>query len=66
MQDYFRKSIGGAAKGEGYVALNSGNTDTARSQFEQALKTNPEDADALAGMGYVACARATTPQARST
>lgn len=54
VQDYFRKSIGGAAKGEGYVALNSGNTDTARSQFEQALKTNPEDADALAGMGYVA------------
>jgi len=54
VQDYYRKSIGGAAKGEGYVALNSGNTDTARSQFEQVLKANPEDADALAGMGYVA------------
>ena len=54
VQDYFRKSIGGTAKGEGFNALNSGNTDAARSQFEQALQTNPEDADALAGMGYVA------------
>ncbi|WP_435928595.1 cellulose synthase subunit BcsC-related outer membrane protein [Dryocola sp. BD613] len=54
VQDYFRKSIGGTAKGEGFNALNSGNTDAARSQFEQVLQTNPEDADALAGMGYVA------------
>jgi thioredoxin-like negative regulator of GroEL len=54
VQDYFRKSIGGTAKGEGFNALNSGNADAARSQFEQVLQTNPEDADALAGMGYVA------------
>ncbi len=54
MQDYFRKSIGGTAKGEGFTALNSGNTEAARGQFEQVLQTNPEDADALAGMGYVA------------
>ena len=54
IRDYYRKSIGGAAKGEGFEALNSGNTDTARNQFEQVLQTNPEDADALAGMGYVA------------
>ncbi len=54
VQDYFRKSIGGTAKGEGFTALNSGNTEAARSQFEQVLQTNPEDADALAGMGYVA------------
>lgn len=54
VQDYFRKSIGGAAKGEGFTALNSGNADAARSQFEKVLQTNPEDADALAGMGYVA------------
>lgn len=57
VQDYFRKSIGGTAKGEGFNALNSGNTDAARSQFEQVLQTNPEDADALAGMGYVALRR---------
>lgn len=57
VQDYFRKSIGGTAKGVGFTALNSGNTDAARSQFEQVLQTNPEDADALAGMGYVALRR---------
>ena len=54
VQAYYRKSIGGAAKGEGYNALNSGNTSDARRQFEQVLQTNPEDADALAGLGYIA------------
>ncbi|MEW7312851.1 cellulose synthase subunit BcsC-related outer membrane protein [Buttiauxella gaviniae] len=54
VQDYYRKSIGGAAKGAGFTALNSGNTDAAKSQFEQVLQTNPQDADALAGMGYIA------------
>ncbi|HEY3589028.1 MAG TPA: cellulose synthase subunit BcsC-related outer membrane protein [Buttiauxella sp.] len=54
VQDYYRKSIGGAAKGAGYTALNSGNTDAAKNQFEQVLQTNPQDADALAGMGYIA------------
>jgi len=51
---YYRTNIGGAAKGQGFEALNSGNTDAARSQFEQVLQANPEDADALAGMGYIA------------
>lgn len=54
VQAYYRKNIGGAAKGEGYIALNSGNTDAAKRQFEQVLQTNPQDADALAGMGYIA------------
>ncbi|BCU57499.1 hypothetical protein ENKO_40930 [Enterobacter kobei] len=54
VQAYYRKNIGGAAKGEGYNALNSGNTRDARRQFEQVLQTNPEDADALAGLGYIA------------
>lgn len=54
VQAYYRKNIGGAAKGEGYTALNSGNTDAAKRQFEQVLQTNPQDADALAGMGYIA------------
>ena len=49
VQDHYRKSIGGTAKGEGFTALNSGNTDAAKSQFEQVLQTNPQDADALAG-----------------
>lgn len=54
VQAYYRKNIGGAAKGEGYTALNSGNTDAAKRQFEQVLQTNPQDADAMAGMGYIA------------
>ncbi|MER0126168.1 cellulose biosynthesis protein BcsC [Franconibacter daqui] len=54
VQAYYRKNIGGAAKGEGYTSLNSGNLENARRQFEQVLQTNPEDADALAGMGYIA------------
>lgn len=54
LQAYYRKNIGGMAKGVGYDALNSGDNRTARQQFEKALQTNPEDADALAGMGYIA------------
>ncbi|WP_412098367.1 cellulose synthase subunit BcsC-related outer membrane protein [Enterobacter sp.] len=54
MQAYYRKNVGGAAKGEGYTALNSGDTSNAKRQFEQVLQTNPEDADALAGLGYIA------------
>ncbi|QJT83153.1 cellulose biosynthesis protein BcsC [Kosakonia sp. MUSA4] len=54
VQDYYRKNIGGAAKGAGFTALNSGDSSTAKRQFEQVLQTNPQDADALAGMGYIA------------
>lgn len=54
VQAYYRKNVGGSAKGEGFTALNSGNTDAAKRQFEQVLQTNPQDADALAGMGYIA------------
>lgn len=51
---YYRKNVGGAAKGTGFNDLNSGNLAAARKQFEQVLQANPTDADALAGMGYVA------------
>lgn len=54
IQNHYRDAIGGVAKGAGFNELNSGNTDAARSQFEQVLQTNPQDADALAGMGYIA------------
>ena len=54
VQAYYRKNVGGAAKGEGFTALNSGDTGSAKRQFEQVLQTNPEDADALAGLGYIA------------
>ncbi|WKZ92485.1 cellulose synthase subunit BcsC-related outer membrane protein [Chimaeribacter arupi] len=51
---YFQKNVGGAAKGEGFTALNSGNTGDAEAKFASVLATNPNDADALAGMGYIA------------
>lgn len=54
VQAYYRKNVGGEAKGEGFTALSSGDTGSAKRQFEQVLQTNPEDADALAGLGYIA------------
>ncbi|MDT1827606.1 hypothetical protein FPK45_21065, partial [Acinetobacter baumannii] len=54
VQNYFRERRSGQARGEGYANLNSGNTAAAKQQFEEVLQTNPQDADALAGMGYIA------------
>ncbi|HAV2048839.1 cellulose synthase subunit BcsC-related outer membrane protein [Raoultella ornithinolytica] len=54
VQNYYRQRLSGQARGEGYANLNSGNTAAAKQQFEQVLQTNPQDADALAGMGYIA------------
>lgn len=54
VQNYFRERRSGQARGQGYADLNSGNTSAAKQQFEQVLQTNPQDADALAGMGYIA------------
>lgn len=51
---YFQKNIGGAAKGQGFTALNSGDVTSAKSKFESVLADNPNDADALAGLGYIA------------
>ncbi|WP_297196943.1 cellulose biosynthesis protein BcsC [uncultured Pluralibacter sp.] len=51
---YYREHVGGQAKGQGYSDLNSGNTAAAKRQFEQVLQANPNDADALAGLGYAA------------
>lgn len=54
VQNYFRERRSGQARGQGYSDLNSGNTAAAKQQFEQVLQSNPQDADALAGMGYIA------------
>ena len=51
---YYRKNVGGAEKGQGFTALNSGDVAGAQTAFEQVLKANPQDADALAGLGYTA------------
>ncbi|WP_300004515.1 cellulose biosynthesis protein BcsC [uncultured Cedecea sp.] len=54
VQAHYRDTLGNAAKTEGFNALNNGDNAQAQRQFEQALQSNPEDADALAGMGYLA------------
>lgn len=51
---HFQQSVGGAEKGQGYNALNSGDLTAARRRFEAVLTTNPNDGDALAGLGYIA------------
>jgi len=51
---YFQKNIGGAAKSQGFDELNSGNVNDAKTRFETVLNGNPNDADALAGLGYIA------------
>ncbi|TKI07224.1 cellulose biosynthesis protein BcsC [Martelella alba] len=51
---HFQQSVGGVEKGQGYTALNSGNLAEARSRFEAVLTSNPNDGDALAGLGYIA------------
>ncbi|MBP2168906.1 thioredoxin-like negative regulator of GroEL [Erwinia toletana] len=54
VMEYYRKNVGGAEKGRGFTALNSGDVAGAQSSFEQVLQANPQDADALAGLGYAA------------
>lgn len=54
VMDYYRKNVGGAEKGAGFSALNSGDVNSAEASFGKVLQANPQDADALAGMGYVA------------
>lgn len=52
--DYYRKNVGGAEKSQGFTALNSGDVSGAQTAFDHVLEANPQDADALAGLGYVA------------
>lgn len=52
--EYYRKNVGGAEKGAGFSALNSGDVSNAQTSFEKVLQANPQDADAMAGLGYVA------------
>ncbi len=54
VMEYYRANVGGAEKGQGFSALNRGDVTQAQNSFEQVLQANPQDADALAGMGYVA------------
>ncbi|NDL61691.1 cellulose biosynthesis protein BcsC [Acerihabitans arboris] len=51
--DHYRQGLGGIAKQSGYSALSGGDLASAREKFAAVLKTNPNDGEALAGMGYV-------------
>ncbi|WP_446717694.1 cellulose synthase subunit BcsC-related outer membrane protein [Erwinia sp. OLCASP19] len=51
---YYQKHAGGQAVNSGFSALNKGDISTAQSAFNQVLQANPQDADALSGLGYVA------------
>lgn len=52
--DHYRKSVEGDATKSGFDALNSGDLDSAKDKFAQALQGQASNGDALAGMGYVA------------
>lgn len=53
VQDHYRQGIGGLTKQSAYSALSGGDLAAARDKFSTVLKTNPNDGEALAGMGYV-------------
>ncbi|HAT6803321.1 TPA: cellulose synthase [Citrobacter freundii] len=54
LMQYWRQGAENEYRGEGFTALNNGDLTQARQDFSAVLQNNPEDADALAGMGYVA------------
>ncbi|AHG21772.1 BscS [Chania multitudinisentens RB-25] len=51
---YYQQNIAGAAKSAGFTELNKGDLTSAKSQFESILASNPNDKEALAGMGFTA------------
>ena len=42
------------ALGEAYAALQSGNTETARTQYSRVLQSEPQNIDAMLGLAYIA------------
>ncbi|WP_413556163.1 cellulose synthase subunit BcsC-related outer membrane protein [Brenneria sp. L3-3Z] len=51
---HYESNLAGIGLGQGYAALQRGDLNTAKSQFETLLAQKPQDADALAGLGYIA------------
>ncbi|TQI79698.1 tetratricopeptide repeat protein [Serratia fonticola] len=51
---YYQQNITGSAKGVGFSELNKGDLSGAKDQFAAVLANNPNDGDALAGMGFTA------------
>ncbi|MFB9136083.1 cellulose synthase subunit BcsC-related outer membrane protein [Vibrio olivae] len=54
---HYQSAVGGEKKRNGFNELNRGNLSQAQSEFQRVLNESPNDADALAGMGYVALNR---------
>ncbi|MCT8249329.1 tetratricopeptide repeat protein [Proteus faecis] len=52
--EHFQGAIQGNARQAGYTALNKGKLKEAEGYFKQALATDNHDAQALAGLGYIA------------
>lgn len=62
---YFQQHSAAMARNAGFAELNKGELGGAQSQFAAALTTNPNDADALAGMGLAALRRGDFSQAEN-
>ncbi|WP_257557607.1 cellulose biosynthesis protein BcsC [Sphingobium sp. CFD-2] len=59
-----RTDRGGDARAAGFRALEAGQLDAAAARFRTALSANPNDADALGGMGIVRLRKSEFAQAR--
>ena len=49
----YKRKVSGGIRSNGFDELNRGNLPAAQKAFQTVLSSNPKDADALAGMGYV-------------
>ena len=62
---YYQQNMSGAAKTQGFSELNKGDLSGAKEQFATILASNPNDGDALAGMGFAAMRSGDFSQAES-
>jgi tetratricopeptide (TPR) repeat protein len=62
---YYQQHIAATARGVGFSELNKGELGSAQSQFTAVLANNPNDGDALAGMGLAAMRRGDFSQAEA-
>ncbi len=51
---HYKRALGGGMMRSGYNQLNSGHLSQAQAEFQAVLAQSPNDAEALAGLGYVA------------
>lgn len=51
---HYERNLAGIGLGQAYAALQSGDLRSAKSQFDALLAQKPQDADALAGLGFIA------------